>query len=209
MDRSFSRWRPGMPPAPGGSLKPALDSIYDLDGVSMGADGFTFTMVPDGLRRWELAGQKILLTWEYILAFQITQETYREDCWVSQPEDAWSLLCQRLLPSSGGFPAEKRLLPRKGFPFPSGWHQPGGGYPGGGPAPGSVCGGRGGKYRRRPFPALTPKTQKPGDHLPNPANGPPVFLASQREWDISSAISSLRPRSHSSWRSFPGWKSPG
>ena len=62
-----------MPPAPGGSLKPALDSIYDLDGVSMGADGFTFTMVPDGLRRWELAGQKILLTWEYILAFQMGQ----------------------------------------------------------------------------------------------------------------------------------------
>ena len=117
MDRSFSRWRPGMPPAPGGSLKPALDSIYDLDGVSMGADGFTFTMVPDGLRRWELAGQKILLTWEYILAFQITQETYREDCWVSQPEDAWSFYVSACSPLLADFRRKSGFFPEKAFHF--------------------------------------------------------------------------------------------
>ena len=117
MDRSFSRWRPGTPPAPGGSLKPALDSIYDLDGVSMGADGFTFTMVPDGLRRRELAGQKILLTWEYVLAFQVTQETYREDCWVSRPEAAWSFYVSACSPLLADLRQKSAFFPEKAFHF--------------------------------------------------------------------------------------------
>lgn len=72
-----------------------LDTMYDVDNVSIGADGFCFHLLPDGLHRDQLAGQRIRVCWARVIAYQISDELYREDCWHESRESAWSFYTTR------------------------------------------------------------------------------------------------------------------
>ncbi len=80
MDSCFEKWIPF-------ALR---DTMYDLADLSMGKEGFSFLLVPDGKHKCKLAGHTVTLTWETVDCFQVTDERYREDCWCSEPAAAWS-----------------------------------------------------------------------------------------------------------------------
>ncbi len=79
MDSCFEKWTPF----------DMQDTMYDVDAVSMGKEGFSFVLVPDGKQRKQLAGQRIILTWERVAAYQVTDECYREDCWRGAGQPVW------------------------------------------------------------------------------------------------------------------------
>ena len=72
-DASFQRWLPTA--ADGG--------MYDVAEVHHNADGLTLILIPDGPDRRSRTPHRLLLVWESALACQISNETYREDCWIS------------------------------------------------------------------------------------------------------------------------------
>ena len=92
-----------------------LDTMYDVEDVSIGENGFVFTMVPDGARRKELEGQTLLFVWRELVSFQISQESYRDELWRSAAGQGstWSFFkstsspyLQRFRQSSCLFPEE-------------------------------------------------------------------------------------------------------
>lgn len=80
MDQAFEKWCPHQD----------LDTMYDVDDVRSGPNGYSFVLVPDGRRSRELEGQRIILTWDSVVAYQVSQERYREELWIFHPEQAWS-----------------------------------------------------------------------------------------------------------------------
>lgn len=80
MDQAFEKWCPHQD----------LDTMYDVDDVRIGPNGYSFVLVPDGRRSRELEGQRIILTWDSVVAYQVSQERYREELWIFHPEQAWS-----------------------------------------------------------------------------------------------------------------------
>jgi len=55
----------------------------------MGPDEYTLILLPDGKHKEEMEGQRLMLTWESIVCYQLPGERYREDLWISDPEQAW------------------------------------------------------------------------------------------------------------------------
>ena len=84
-DTSFQRWLPTA--ADGG--------MYDVAEVHHNTDGLTLILTPDGPDRRSRTPHRLLLVWESALACQISNETYREDCWISDPQEAWSFFVSR------------------------------------------------------------------------------------------------------------------
>ena len=84
-DASFQRW----------PISAADGGMYDVAEVHHGADGLTLILMPDGPDRKSRAPHRLRLVWEHVLACQISNETYREDCWVSDPRDAWPFFVSR------------------------------------------------------------------------------------------------------------------
>jgi len=84
-DASFQRW-----------LVSAADSgMYDVTEVHHGTDGLILILTPDGPDRKTRTPHRLRLVWETVLTYQISNETYREDCWISDPRDAWSFFVSR------------------------------------------------------------------------------------------------------------------
>ncbi len=65
-----------------------LDTMYDVHKVTLGKSGLTVIMLPDGQRK--KASKGIQLSWETFVSYQVTEESFRDDCWVAAPQDAWS-----------------------------------------------------------------------------------------------------------------------
>ncbi len=77
---AFTRWIP----------VEGCDAVYDVEDVCISADGLTVTMIPDDLDRKKRGSRKIKLTWPRFCAYQVSQETYREDLWIKDPQAAWT-----------------------------------------------------------------------------------------------------------------------
>ncbi len=79
MDSCFEKWWPF----------PLQDTMYDLQDLSIGKDGFTFFLRPDGIRRTALSTHTVTLVWASVERFQVTDERYCEDCWCRERREAW------------------------------------------------------------------------------------------------------------------------
>ncbi len=77
MERTFETW------APAGDLAPA----YDVESVTL-RHGLSVCLIPDGVGREAWKGQRLLLHWDAFIGVQVSNETCREDCWVSNRQDA-------------------------------------------------------------------------------------------------------------------------
>ena len=77
-DKTHARWYP----------TDTLDTMYDVDDVRVGSDGLTIEMAPDGENRDGC--KRIRLVWDGFVSYQVSAETYRDDCWVESKNDAWS-----------------------------------------------------------------------------------------------------------------------
>lgn len=80
MEQTFEKWHP----------YDNLDSMYDVDDIWMRPDGYTLILLPDGKCKGELEGQRLMLTWESIISYQLSGECYREDLWISDSKQVWS-----------------------------------------------------------------------------------------------------------------------
>lgn len=59
-----------------------LKGSYDVDHISWEAGGIVFTLVPDGPKA-SRSGPVLQFIWDSsaLLAYHVTDETYRADCW--------------------------------------------------------------------------------------------------------------------------------
>ena len=72
MELSFERWLP----------EGAKPCFYDVQDVRF-SDGVQVLLVAKD-------HAPLLLRWERYVCCHVSDEAYREDCWVSDPKDAWS-----------------------------------------------------------------------------------------------------------------------
>ncbi len=79
-DNNLQRWLP-LP-------SDELDTMYDVHSIKLGKNGLTVIVFPGGQRKNELKG--VRLSWETFISYQITEETFRDDCWVATPQEAWT-----------------------------------------------------------------------------------------------------------------------
>ena len=76
MEQTFEKWHP----------YDNLDTMYDVNDIWMGPDGYNLILLPDGKHKEKLEGQRLMFTWESIVSYQLSGERYREDIWISDPE---------------------------------------------------------------------------------------------------------------------------
>ena len=62
-----------------------LASMYDVYRVILGPVGVTVIMIPDGPRKNEF--KCIKLSWSSFVAYQVSEETFRNDCWVTAQQE--------------------------------------------------------------------------------------------------------------------------
>ena len=67
MEQIFKKWYP----------YDNLDTMYDVDDIWMRPDGYTLILLPDGKYKEELEGQRLMLTWESIVSYQLSGKRYR------------------------------------------------------------------------------------------------------------------------------------
>lgn len=72
-----------------------VDDVYDIDDITIDVHGITFVLIPDNLEHNKRSPHRVKLTWNDILCYQISQETYRNDYWISQSEEAWTFYVSR------------------------------------------------------------------------------------------------------------------
>ena len=75
-DGSFVRWMP----------HPQTERMYDLDQVAWTPDGmlaFTMLQTEDSHRL------RLTWPWSAVVSYQVSDETYREDCWIPPGEEPW------------------------------------------------------------------------------------------------------------------------
>ena len=74
MERTFERWTAGE------------YSGYKLDVENILLDkGLSIILRPENSTM-----KGLQLHWEHFVCYQVTDESYREDCWISDPKDYWA-----------------------------------------------------------------------------------------------------------------------
>ena len=98
-DGSFVRWTP----------HPRTERMYDLDKVEFRDDGLVFTMLQDDDWRHD---HRLRLTWIWgtVVSYQVSEETYREDCWLPPGEEPWSFFVSDASPWLEEYRANSTLL---------------------------------------------------------------------------------------------------
>ncbi len=76
----FQKWEPTA----------SVDNVYDIDAVVQDKNGLTLTLVPDNLDYCKRSEHKLIIRWEDPISYHISNESIREDCWISDPDEAWT-----------------------------------------------------------------------------------------------------------------------
>ena len=99
-DGSFVRWTP----------HPRTERMYDLDKVEFRDDGLVFTMLQDDDWRHD---HRLRLTWIWgtVVSYQVSEETYREDCWLPPGEEPWCFFVSDASPWLEEYWANSGFLP--------------------------------------------------------------------------------------------------
>ena len=99
-DGSFVRWTP----------HPRTERMYDLDKVEFRDDGLVFTMLQDDDWRHD---HRLRLTWIWgtVISYQVSEETYREDCWCQPGEEPWCFFISDASPWLEEYRANSGFLP--------------------------------------------------------------------------------------------------
>ena len=83
--------------------------MYDLDKVEFRDDGLVFTMLQDDDWRHD---HRLRLTWIWgtVVSYQVSEETYREDCWCQPGEEPWCFFVSDASPWLEEYRANSTLL---------------------------------------------------------------------------------------------------
>ncbi len=98
MHESFEKWTPA----------PFVDGMYDVADIAWTTEGLAVTMIPDGGRA-AATGGSIRLLWPSVCAYRVTDESYREDCWIADPAKAWSFFVSDASPELVRYRADSTL----------------------------------------------------------------------------------------------------
>lgn len=94
MHQSFSRWIP----------IPDVKGMYHLDRIERISDGVAFILIN---RNRDV----IRLIWPSIADCRVTDESYREDCWIGDSAAGWSFYVSKDSPELAAFREASRLWP--------------------------------------------------------------------------------------------------
>lgn len=104
---SFEKW---LPPV-------AVDSVYDIDNIAWKENGLNFTLIPDDIDHKKRSQHRLEVVWSDILSYQVTRETYREDCWINDPQQAWTFFVSDTSAFIDALRKESALCPEKVLHF--------------------------------------------------------------------------------------------
>ena len=104
---SFEKW---IPPV-------AVDYVYDIEEIAWREEGLTFTLLPDDIDRGKRSQHRVEVVWENVLSYQVTRETYREDCWINDLQQAWTFFVSDTSAYIDAFRKNAALSPEKVLHF--------------------------------------------------------------------------------------------
>lgn len=68
----------------------AVGEVYDLEDLGWEENGFFAVLIPDNLDKSKNPNHKIKFLWDRVFCYMVTEESYRPDVWISDPEEAWA-----------------------------------------------------------------------------------------------------------------------
>ncbi len=104
---SFQKWVPN----------PSVDAVYDIENIAWREEGIVFTLIPDDIEREKRSKHRLEVIWSNILSYQVTHETYREDCWIADPQAAWAFFVSETSAYIDAFKDGAALCPEKVLHF--------------------------------------------------------------------------------------------
>ena len=107
-NNNFKKWTP----------HEDVDEVYDMEEVGFQRDeGFIVFLVPDNLEHDKRSDYFVKLIWEDVLCYQVTQETYRPDVWISDEDEVWTFYISESSEYLQNFQKDNILAPKKIYHF--------------------------------------------------------------------------------------------
>lgn len=79
-DKSLTKWIPPI----------EVDKVYDIDNIQWDKGGIILHLSPDDIKRENRSSNHLSVHWDSVICYQVTYESFRPDCWIPNPEDAWT-----------------------------------------------------------------------------------------------------------------------
>lgn len=79
-DKTLEKWIPMID----------VDKVYDIVNIQWNGDGICLELCPDDIKRENRSSKHLSVCWDNVICYQVTSESYRPDCWISNPTDAWT-----------------------------------------------------------------------------------------------------------------------
>lgn len=106
--RAFEKWIP----------HGKVDAVYDMEDVGwVSEEGFVLSLLPDHLEPGKRSAHILKLVWEDVLCYQVTQEQYRPDWWISDPSAAWTFYTSTSSDFLKQFRTGSDLVPKNVYHF--------------------------------------------------------------------------------------------
>ena len=107
-NNSFKKWIPHKD----------VDEVYDITKIGFQKDeGFIVLLVPDNLEHNKRSNHLLKLTWDDVLSYQVTQESYRPDVWISNQDEVWTFYISESSGYLQNFLKDNILAPEKTYHF--------------------------------------------------------------------------------------------
>lgn len=78
-DQTLEKWIPTID----------VDKVYDIVNIQWNG-GICLQLCPDDIKRENRSSKNLSVCWDSVICYQVTSESFRPDCWISNPEDAWT-----------------------------------------------------------------------------------------------------------------------
>jgi len=79
-DSTLQKWIPNID----------VDQVYDVVEIQWTGCGVHLHLCPDDIKPENRSTKQLAVCWDNVICYQVTHESFRPDCWISNPEDAWS-----------------------------------------------------------------------------------------------------------------------
>lgn len=106
-DSHFTKWVPHS----------GVVAVYDMESIGWRSEGFVLTLFPDDLDHDKRAEYNLEMVWPDVLCYQVTNERYRPDWWVSSPDEAWTFYTSESSKFLENFRKDNDLVPETVYHF--------------------------------------------------------------------------------------------
>ncbi|MCB5855715.1 hypothetical protein LIR37_15240 [Flavonifractor plautii] len=92
-------------------------AVYDMEDIGWRNEGFVLTLFPDDLDPAKRSKYNFEMVWQEVLCYQVTDERYRPDLWVSSPDEAWTFYTSESSEFLENFRKDNDLVPDTVYHF--------------------------------------------------------------------------------------------